>query len=69
MTDIKKMAFVFGDITLTLTPEDIEAICTKWELANPGKLAHRDLSGPEFANACMDHMTANAKLTRTVLHN
>lgn len=69
MKDIKKMAFVFGDITLTLTPDDIETIQLKWGLDHPGRDMWRDMTGAEFAEACMEHMKANAKPTRTVLHN
>ena len=65
MTEIKKMAFVFGNVTLTLTEADIETIQFKWGLAHPG----REMTGAEFADACMMHMKENAKLTRTVLHN
>lgn len=65
MTETKKIAFVFGDITLTLTPDDIEAVQLKWALDHPG----RQMTGAEFADACLEHMTANAKFTRTVLHN
>lgn len=61
----KKMVLQFGDISLTLTPDDIETVMTKWETANPG----RDPSSREFADAMMEHMIANAKLTRTVIHN
>ena len=65
MTEIKKMAFVFGNVTLTLTEADIETIQFKWGLAHRG----RKMTGSEFADACLEHMKANAKLTRTVLHN
>jgi hypothetical protein len=68
MTETKKMAFVFGDITLTLTPADIEAVYTAWELAHPGKTL-RDMTSKEFSDAVMKRMVANAKPTRTVLHN
>lgn len=65
----KKMALVFGDMTLTFTPDDIEAVWKEWEAANPGKRAVRDMPQDEFANACMKRLMANAKPTRTVLHN
>lgn len=68
MTEIKKMQFVFGDITLTLTVDDIEAIYLDWERRHPGKRAFQ-MKSKEFADACMDRLKANAKLTRTVLHN
>lgn len=60
----KKMILQFGDISLTLTPDDIEMVTTKLEL-NLG----RKPTSAEFADAMLAHMTENAKLTRTVLHN
>ena len=60
----KKMILQFGDICLTLTPDDIELVTTKLAL----KLGREPTSG-EFADAMLDHMTENAKFTRTVLHN
>lgn len=68
MTETKKIAFVSGGFTLTLTPEDIEAVYTEWELTHPGKTL-RDMSSKEFSAAVIERMKANAKLTRTVLHN
>ena len=61
----KKMILQFGDISLTLTPDDIEAVMAKLESANLG----REPTSKEFADAMMEHMIANAKPTRTVLHN
>lgn len=60
----KKIVFQFGDISLTLTPDDIETVETKLRL----KLG-RVPTGAEFAEAMLAHMTENAKLTRTVIHN
>lgn len=60
----KKMVLQFGDICLTLTPEDIELVTTKLAL----KLG-REPNSSEFADAMMAHMAENAKLTRTVIHN
>lgn len=68
MTVPGRLAFVFGDVTLTLTPRDIEEVYAKWELTHPGKTI-RDMSSKEFSDALMERMKANAKLTRTVLHN
>lgn len=65
----KKMAFVFGDVTLTFTPDDIEAVWKEWEAKNPGKRADRDMPQAEFADACMERLKGNARPTRTVLHN
>jgi hypothetical protein len=65
----KKMAFVFGDVTLTITPEDIEAVWKDWEAAHPGKKADRDMPEKDFADACMKRLKASARPTRTVLHN
>lgn len=64
----KKMAFVFGDVTMTITPDDIETIYNQWLAENPGKKL-RDMPSEVFSNRCMERMKANAKLTRTVLHN
>jgi hypothetical protein len=69
MATPKKMVFVFGDVTLTFAPEDIEAVWKEWEAANPGKIGHRDMARDEFADACMKRLKANARPTRTVLHN
>ena len=64
----KKIAFIFGDVTLTFTPEDIEAVWKDWEAKHPGKSA-QNMSSKDFADACMKRLYANAKPTRTVLHN
>jgi hypothetical protein len=60
----KKMILQFGDICLTLMPDDIEMVTTKLAL----RLGREPTSG-EFADAMLSHMTENARLTRTVLHN
>lgn len=60
----KKLILQFGDIALTMTPDDIELVITKLELKHG-----RTPTSDEFADAMMDHMTKNAKLARTVLHN
>jgi hypothetical protein len=62
------MAFVFGDVTLTVTPEDIETIWLLWMKEHPGKKIS-DMPSAEFADRLMEHIKANAKPTRTVLHN
>jgi adenosylmethionine-8-amino-7-oxononanoate aminotransferase len=36
---VKKMEFIFGDIAMTLTPDDIEAVLQEWETKHPGKVA------------------------------
>lgn len=69
MKNPDKMAFVFGDITLTFSPADIEIIWKEWDAAHPGKNARRDMTSEEFGHACVERMKANARLTRTVLHN
>ena len=69
MSDIKKMAFVFGDTTLTFTEDDIEAVFLEWEKKHPGKKVGRDMKSDEFADACMERLKASARPTRTVLHN
>jgi len=67
MADTKKMALVFGDVTLTLTPDDIEKVVTNLETKLGRKMTGSD-SG-KFADAMIEYMIANAKPTRTVLHN
>ena len=70
MTDqTRKMAFVFGDVTLTFSPADIEAVWKEWESENPGKIGARDIPAGEFSRRCIERMKANAVPTRTVLHN
>lgn len=68
MTPPKKLAFVLGDMTLTFTPDDILAVWEDYERENPGKKG-RDIPREEFGKRCMARLKANAKLTRTVLHN
>jgi hypothetical protein len=63
------MAFVFGNTTMTFTPDDIEAVWKEWEAENPGKIAHRDMSQDEFAKRCRARIRASARPTRTVIHN
>jgi hypothetical protein len=65
----KKMALIFGDVTLTFTPDDIEAVWKEWEANHPGKIADRDMPPKDFADACIKLFKANAQPTRTVLHN
>lgn len=64
----KKMAFIFGDVTFTLTPDDIEAVFQEWEREHPGK-SIKDMPPDEMADRCMKRLMANARPTRTVLHN
>lgn len=56
----RKLVFQFGDISLTLTPDDIEAVLSKLK---------REPTSEEFADAVVKYMIAKAKPTRTVLHN
>lgn len=69
MSTPKKMAFVFGDVTMTLTPDDIEAVWHEWERDNPGKKARWGMTSEEFSRRVLERMKANARPTRTVLHN
>lgn len=64
----KKMAFVFGDTTMTFSPDDVEAVWKEWEAENPGKTA-RDMPSEEFSKRCMDRIVKSARPTRTVIHN
>lgn len=68
MKSKKRMAFVVGDVTMTFSPDDVEAVISEWLLANPGK-TDRDIPPSEFATRCMERIKANARPTRTVLHN
>lgn len=65
MSDIKKLAFVFGDVTMTLTEADLEAVFD--DLAK--RFPKREPTSREFADACMERIKASARPTRTVLHN
>lgn len=65
----KKVAFIFGDVAMTFTPDDVEAICKEWEAEHPGKQADIHMSPKEFATRSMKRLKANARPTRTVLHN
>jgi len=64
----KRMEFIFGDIAMTFSPEDIEAVIAEWRSANPGKDLKK-MKSSEFADACMKRMKAGARPARTVLHN
>jgi hypothetical protein len=66
--EIKRMAFVFGDVTMTFSPDDIEAIIKGWKRKNPSKKV-ADMPPTEFADLCMERLKASARPTRTVLHN
>lgn len=68
MTKPKRMAFVFGDLTLTLSENDIEQVYREWEATHPGR-SIKAMSSKEFSDACMKKIVASARPTRTVLHN
>lgn len=68
-SSLKKMVFIFGDVTMTFSPDDIEVVWKEWEGKNPGKRADRHMSSKEFADACIKLLKANARPTRTVIHN
>lgn len=57
----RKMAFVFGDLTLTLSEADIAQIYREWEAAHPGKPI-RTMTAKEFSDACMGKIVASARL-------
>ncbi len=65
----RKMTFVCGDVTLTFTPGDIDAVWQEWEAAHPGKRADLDMPQQDFVDACMKRLKASARPTRTVIHN
>lgn len=65
MSEIKKLEFIFGDVAMTLTEADLEAVFHDLAKAHPD----REPTSVEFADACMARMKANARPTRTVLHN
>jgi hypothetical protein len=62
---VKKLEFIFGDIAMTLTPADLEAVMKDLAKKHP----KREPTSAEFADACMERMIAHARPTRTVLHN
>lgn len=65
----RRMAFVFGNVTMTFSEDDIEAVWKAWELENPGKIASRDMTPDEFGKLCLERIKASARPTITVLHN
>jgi hypothetical protein len=64
----KKIAIICGDVTFTLTPNDIEAVLQEWKREHPGK-SIKDMPPGEIADRCIKRLNANARPTRTVLHN
>lgn len=62
---VKKLEFIFGDVAMTLTPADLEAVFQELAKKHP----KREPTSSEFADACMARLKANARPTRTVLHN
>ena len=60
MAVTKKMVLVFGDVALTLTPDDVEAVYREWVAANPGK-SLRQMLPEEFSKKLMDRMISRAK--------
>jgi hypothetical protein len=65
----RKLAFIFGDVAMTFTPEDIETVWKAWEAKHPGKRGDIDMPSAEFIDACMEQIKASARPTRTVIHN
>lgn len=68
MTRPNRMAFVFGDLTMTLSEADIEQVYRDWETAHPGQTI-KNMTSKEFSDTCMEKIKASARPTRTVLHN
>jgi hypothetical protein len=66
---MKKIEFIFGDIAMTITPNDIEEVLQKWEREHPGKKAELCLSGKEFSSLMIENIKSRARPARTVLHN
>ena len=64
----KRMAFVFGDTTMTISQDDVETIIIDWEESHPGRSV-LEMTPKEFADECMKRLKASARPTRTVLHN
>ena len=64
----KRMEFIFGDVAMTFSPEDIEAVIAEWKQKNPGR-SLKHMKSSDFADACMERIKASARPTRTVLHN
>lgn len=69
MPSPKKMVFTFGEVSMTFTPNDIDAVWREWEAKHPGRRADLEMTRDEFSKACVERLKANARPTRTVLHN
>lgn len=65
MRNIKKLEFIFGGVAMTLTEADLDAVLQDLAM----KFPKREPTSAEFADVCMARMKANARPTRTVLHN
>jgi hypothetical protein len=68
MNSPKKIKFIIGDVAMTFTPADVEAVIADWLRENPG-CTETDMPPGEFADRCMKRLKAGARPTRTVLHN
>lgn len=62
MAQTKKMVLQFDDISLTLTPDDIETVMVKLKAA-----LGREPTSKEFSAALLEHMTVNAARRRAGL--
>lgn len=65
MSKIRKLEFIFGGVAMTLTEADLDAVFSDLAKKHP----KREPTSAEFADACMERMKANARPTRTVIHN
>lgn len=51
-------------IELSFSPDTIMEVWKEWERANPGKIASRDMSSKDFADAMMAKLIKSAKVVR-----
>ena len=61
----RRLEFIFGDVAVTLSEIDLEAVLTELSVKHP----NREPTSAEFADACMERIKASARPARTVLHN
>lgn len=60
----KRMELIFGDVAMTFSPEDIEAVIVEWRLKNPGR-SLKHMKSSDFADVCMERIKASARPTHS----